>query len=79
MWPKNIKNARAVQIALKDRVKIIPLGKRPKFIAGVDVAFFEDKVIGAVCVFKYPEIIFAEEAFSVTKVSFPYIPGFLSF
>ncbi len=78
-WPENIRAAKAIQIALKDKVRIVPLRKNPRFIAGVDAAFFEDKVIGVACLYKYPEIIPLEEAFSVTETSFPYIPGFLSF
>jgi deoxyribonuclease V len=78
-WPENINDAKAIQLALKDRVKIIPLRKEPKFIAGVDASFFEDKVIGVACLYKYPEIIPMEDSFALTEVSFPYIPGLLSF
>jgi deoxyribonuclease V len=79
IWPTNIGDARAIQIGLKDKIKIIPLGKSPVFIAGVDAAFFEDKVVGTACLYKYPELILLEEAFAVLRVLFPYIPGFLSF
>jgi deoxyribonuclease V len=78
-WPENIIDAKAIQLALKDRVKIIPLRKKPRLIAGVDAAFFEDKVIGVACLYKYPEIIPLEDSFALAEVSFPYIPGFLSF
>lgn len=79
-WPKDIREARVIQIALKDRVKITPLRKNPRFVAGVDAAFFEDKVVGVACLYKYPEIIpVAEERYAIIEVSFPYIPGFLSF
>src|SRR4030042_2079901 len=78
-WPENTNDAKAIQLALKDRVKIIPLIKNPEFIAGVDAAFHNDKVIGVACLYKYPELTSVEDASSVTQVSFPYIPGFLSF
>jgi deoxyribonuclease V len=78
-WPENITDAKAIQLALKDRIKIIPLRKKPRLIAGVDASFFEDKVIGVACLYKYPEIIPLEDSFALTEVSFPYIPGFLSF
>jgi deoxyribonuclease V len=78
-WPENINDAKAIQLALRNKVKIIPLRKEPKFIAGVDASFFEDKVIGVACLYKYPEIIPMEDSFALTEVSFPYIPGFLSF
>jgi deoxyribonuclease V len=79
LWPETIQEARAVQLALKDKVKIIPLRKDPKFIAGVDAAFLENKVIGVACIFKYPELTHVEDAFAVTDVPFPYVPGFLTF
>lgn len=53
--------------------------KELKFIAGVDAAFSEGSIIGIACLFKYPELIPLEETHAITKVSFPYIPGFLSF
>jgi len=60
-------------------VNIIPLKKEPKYIVGVDAAFLNNKVIGVACLYKYPEIHFIEEAYAVTEILFPYIPGFLSF
>jgi deoxyribonuclease V len=79
LWPVNINDAKAVQQVLKDRVQIIPLKKNPKFIAGVDAAFANEKVIAVACLYQYPELIPVEDIFAVTKVAFPYIPGFLSF
>jgi deoxyribonuclease V len=78
-WPKDIKAARRIQEILRWKAEITPLKKPPKKIAGVDAAFFQDKVIGVACLYTYPDITFIEEADSVTKVLFPYIPGFLSF
>jgi deoxyribonuclease V len=78
-WPKDIKKARVIQEVLKDKVKITPLKKGPKYIAGVDAAFFHNKVIGVACLYKYPDLILTEEVYAVTEALFPYIPGFLSF
>jgi len=78
-WPKDIKKARMIQEILKGKVKIAPLKKSPRYIAGVDAAFFHNKVIGATCLYKYPELFLIEEAIAVTDLLFPYIPGFLSF
>jgi deoxyribonuclease V len=77
--PKDIKRAKVIQEILKERVRIIPLKKIPKYIAGVDAAFFQDKVIGVVCLYAYPHMNLVEETHAVTKVLFPYIPGYLSF
>lgn len=78
-WPEDITEAKKVQEVLKKKVRITPLRKSPEYIAGVDAAFFKDKIIGVACLYRYPEIILIEEAYSLTEVSFPYIPGFLSF
>ena len=78
-WPKDIKGARRIQEILRWKVEIFPLRKAPNKIAGVDAAFFQDKVIGVACLYTYPDTTFIEEVDSVTNVLFPYIPGFLSF
>lgn len=78
-WPKGIKKAREIQEILREKVRIISLRKTPEYIAGVDAAFLHDRVIGVACLYKYPNIILTEESYSVTGVSFPYIPGLLSF
>jgi deoxyribonuclease V len=78
-WPKDIKKARMIQEILEEKVRIAPLRKLPKYIAGVDAAFLHDKVIGVACLYKYPDLILTEEVYAVTEALFSYIPGFLSF
>ena len=77
--PHNTEEAKKIQLKLREKVKIVPLSKKPEFIAGVDAAFTEDKVIAAACLFKYPELIHMEDAYAITNITFPYIPGLLSF
>jgi len=78
-WPKNISDAKAVQLALKDKVKIAPLRKKLRFIAGVDASFTDGKVIGVACLYRYPELIYIEHTFTVKEATFPYVPGYLTF
>ena len=78
-WPGDLQGARKLQEILQKKVNIIPLKKEPKYIAGVDAAFLNNKVIGVACLYKYPEISLIGEAYAVTETLFPYIPGFLSF
>ena len=78
-WPKDLKRAKQLQEILRKNVKIGPLEKDPEYITGVDAAFLNNKVIGVACVFKYPDMLLIEEAYSLTEILFPYIPGFLSF
>jgi deoxyribonuclease V len=78
-FPRDIKGAKKVQRILRQKVKLVPLIKGPEFIAGVDAAFYSDNVIAAACLYKYPELVPVEDAYAVSKITFPYIPGFLSF
>lgn len=78
-WPVDIAEARKIQDEYRNKVKIVPLGKVPDYIAGVDAAFSDDKVIGVACLYKYPEIVPLEDSFVIEKTAFPYIPGYLSF
>jgi deoxyribonuclease V len=78
-WPDTIDEAKTVQAALKDSVKIVPLRKKPELIAGVDAAFAGDKVIAVASLYRYPDLINLEDTFAILICPFPYIPGFLSF
>ena len=48
-------------------------------IAGVDCSYKNDKAIAAIVVLKYPSLEIIEKVFAFTPVTFPYIPGLLSF
>src|SRR4030067_923720 len=78
-WPGDLQGARKLQEILQKKVNIIPLKKEPKYIAGVDAAFLNNKVIGVACLYKYPEISLMEETHAVTETLFTHFPVFLSF
>lgn len=78
-WPADIAEARKIQEAFRNKVKIAPLKKTPEHIAGVDAAFCEDKIIAIACLYKYPDLTPIEERYVAAEVFFPYIPGYLSF
>jgi len=77
--PHDTEEARSIQLRLRKKIKIVPLIKKPEFIAGVDAACTEDRIIAAACLYKLPELIPVEDAYAVLRTSFPYIPGLLSF
>jgi deoxyribonuclease V len=77
--PRTISEAKAIQAKLSTKVKITPVMKDPRYIAGVDAAFFDHKIIGVACLYQYPELILTEESSAVADVLFSYIPGYLSF
>jgi deoxyribonuclease V len=79
LWPESAVEAKKVQRHLEKRIRIIPLKKTPRYVAAADAAFTGDRVIGAACLFRYPELAQIEEAVAVKETGFPYIPGYLSF
>lgn len=80
-WPKTlaITQAQRIQEKLREKVKISPLPRELQYAAGVYAAFSDDEVFAAACLYRYPELVFEEEAHAVLKVRFPYVPGYLSF
>lgn len=80
-WNLSYSKARHCQSALASRVRFIPLKKQPKLIAGLDCTFTKDgqKIIAAVVVLKSPDFTPVETASASRKLTFPYIPGLLSF
>lgn len=80
-WPKTITiaDARKLQEQLRKKVEIIPFRGEPEYVAGVDAAFSDDEVFAAVCLYRYDNLALVEEAYAVEKLTFPYVPGYLSF
>ncbi len=78
-WPDNIEQAKEIQESLRAKVLCIPLRKKVKLIAGADAAFGEDRVFAAACLYSYPALSLLDEVCVVSSISFPYIPGYLSF
>jgi deoxyribonuclease V len=80
-WNLSYSQARDCQNRLASKVRFTPLKKQPRLIAGLDCAFSRDgtKIIAAVVVLKLPDFALLETANAVKKVTFPYIPGLLSF
>ena len=73
--------ARDLQVDLADKVQFTPLKKSPKVIAGLDCAFSKDgrRILAAVVVLRLPGFELVETVSAIRDVSFPYIPGLLSF
>jgi deoxyribonuclease V len=79
-WPESLTiiEARKRQNLLRERVRIAPLKREPRFVAGVDAAFSADRVFAAACLFLFPGLSPLEQETTAQKISFPYVPGFLS-
>ena len=80
-WNLSYSQARECQEVLASKVQFRPVRRPLKLIAGVDCAFSKDggKIIAAVVVLKLPDFAQIETVSAVRKVTFPYVPGLLSF
>ena len=81
-WDLSPKEAVQLQKDLQKRVVTTPLTEDAiQHIAGVDVGFPRGKEIAraAIAVMSYPELHLVDQGQAEAPVSFPYIPGLLSF
>jgi deoxyribonuclease V len=80
-WNLSYSQARQLQVGLAGKVQFTPLKRRPKVVAGLDCAFSKDgeRIFAAVVVLRLPDFELVETATATRKVTFPYIPGLLSF
>ena len=80
-WNLPYSEATELQKRLACKVRLTPIKKQLKLIAGIDCAFSKGgkKIIAAVVVLKLPDFAPVEAVNALRKVTFPYIPGLLSF
>jgi deoxyribonuclease V len=80
-WDVTPKEAIALQKELRERVRLVPLIKKPKLIGGCDVSmdrFAKDGYAGFV-VLDSSTLEMVDHAVVHAPIPFPYIPGLLSF
>jgi len=93
-WNLSYSEAIALQKRLSEKVQLVQLRNQPKTIAGIDCAFSKDgqRIIASVVVLaaptaqkglwgplELPDFELVETTTACLKVTFPYIPGLLSF
>ena len=88
-WNVTPREARAIQLRIRDRVELRDRIGRIRFIAGADLAFrlpharsWESgagTAIAGVVVFRYPSLEEVERVWIEQPLTFPYVPGLLSF
>ena len=63
-WPRTYQEAVALQEKLRERVRLLPLPRPPRLVAGADaIGDREDRrLFGAVAVYRFPEMELLEEA-----------------
>jgi deoxyribonuclease V len=77
-----VSRAREIQLRLRDRILFEPpVGFVPRLAAGADVAFDKRRKLAfaAVVVIDLESLATVEVATAAMPVSFPYVPGYLSF
>jgi len=81
-WSMSYPEARELQRELAERVVVEDrLPRTVRLVAGVDVSYERhgDLFFAGVVVLSLPDLVVIEEAGASDRVSFPYIPGLLSF
>jgi deoxyribonuclease V len=78
-WDLSPAEAREIQRQLRGRALVAPLDRQPEVIAGIDVSVKGGRARAAVVLLSYPENAPFQTATAAMPVSFPYVPGLLSF
>ncbi|MEZ4599960.1 MAG: deoxyribonuclease V [Syntrophotaleaceae bacterium] len=81
-WGVSTREAAGLQKRLAERVRLKNgLPGRIRTVAGADVSYQRrgELFYAAIAVLNYPEMTLLEESVAADRVSFPYVPGLLSF
>lgn len=80
-WKQTPSEAIALQKALADQIRIEPVRREIRTVAGLDCAFSRDKkrIGAAIVVLTLPKLEIIEQVHAIEPVTFPYVPGLLSF
>ncbi len=80
-WNLTPTEAIALQRKLRSEIILQPLPKKVEFIGGADISFnkFSEIVYAGIVVLRYPSLEFYAHSAVISKSTFPYIPGLLSF
>lgn len=80
-WDLTPTEAVALQKELRGKIRIEPLRREVSLVAGCDISFnkFSEIVYAGIVVLRLPELDVVDSATVITRTSFPYIPGLLSF
>ncbi len=80
-WPADCGSAIALQHRLRRRIVLRPLPEPIRLVAGADVSYDRgsDLMHAGVVLLRLPDLACVCEASASMRVSFPYVPGLLSF
>jgi deoxyribonuclease V len=78
-WDMSVQDARRLQVKLAPHViRENRLGS-VKTVAGIDVGIKDDRACAAIVVFNFPGLDVVAQSLATRRITFPYIPGLLSF
>ncbi len=80
-WDVTPKQAIEIQRKLRDRIVLCGDGGKIRTVAGADCALDStgEYIHAAIIVYRFPELVELERRVAKRKLSFPYVPGLLSF
>jgi deoxyribonuclease V len=80
-WSALVEKWKAEQTRLRERMILAPLKPLPRFVAGADCAFSDDKqtIFAAAVIYELETQRIIEVAHATHPAEYPYVPGFLSF
>ncbi len=80
-WDVTPAEAVKIQLDLRSKISIQKLDQPIHYVAGADISFDKGSniIYAGVVVLKYPELTEVDRGLTVSRTTFPYIPGLLSF
>jgi len=78
-WEVNPQEAIKIQKDLKSNISLKKSFSKINKIAGADVSYYQNKMIAGVVIFEFPNLKTIERQSFISTVTFPYIPGLLTF
>ncbi|HVG21269.1 MAG TPA: deoxyribonuclease V [Blastocatellia bacterium] len=80
-WDLTPTEAVQLQKKLREQVRVEPLKRDARLVAGCDISFnkFSEVVYAGIVVLRLPGLEIVDRATAITRTTFPYIPGLLSF
>jgi deoxyribonuclease V len=80
-WDLTPTEAVELQKRLREQVRVEPLEREPQLVAGCDISFnkFSEVVYAGIVVLRLPDLEIVDRATAIARITFPYIPGLLSF
>jgi deoxyribonuclease V len=77
----SINDATRLQIEMRDQLRLLPLQKEIRTIAGADISFnkYSSEVFASIVVLSYPDMVVRNYALATFETNFPYVSGYLAF